>query len=160
MIFVVGVIGSLLVVSFVALVMFFVVLFPGEWLLNLLPLGRPGRFVLIMVRNLRRSLVRTSLTYVATFVLVFIVTMIWSVLYYLDTLTHEQTSNLKVIVTEKFQMQGTLPMAYAGPLSDGAADPSRPGDVHPQDAMTWQFYIGSQNAAKTDRDDLLGVIAL
>src|SRR5438128_5024641 len=50
MIFVVGVIGSLLVVSFIALVMFFIVLFPGEWLLNLLPLGRPGRFVLIMVR--------------------------------------------------------------------------------------------------------------
>src|SRR4051812_29847404 len=93
-----GIIGGLLLAALLALVPFFLLVFLGEFLLGLCPFGLAGRFVLIMIKSLRRNLMRTSLTYLATFVLVFVDTMIWSVLHYLDTLSAMKSSNVKVVV--------------------------------------------------------------
>src|SRR6266851_1211271 len=111
------ILGGILAVTFIALPPFFLLLFVGEKLLARLPLGRPGRFLLIMVKNLWRNALRTGLTFLATFVLVFVVTMVWSVLHFMDELAAEKTKDLKVIVTEKWQMASHLPMAYERPLS-------------------------------------------
>src|SRR5437763_1724930 len=75
--------------------------------------GLPGRlaavvlavpkFGIMMFKSLRRNLVRTSLTYLATFLGVIVVAMIWSVLSFLDAVMTERAKDVKVLVTEKFQ---------------------------------------------------------
>src|SRR5207302_2623923 len=122
--------------------------------------GRGSRFFLIMLKSLRRNLVRTSLTYLATFILVMIATFVWSTLAFMDQLTTEKSKDLKLIITEKWEASSQMPFAYAGGLSAGAADPSRGRDVRPLDAMTWQFYIGSLDTDKKTRENLLFFIAL
>ncbi len=154
------IIGGILAVTFIALPPFFLLLFVGEKLLARLPLGRPGRFLLIMVKNLWRNALRTGLTFLATFVLVFVVTMVWSVLHFMDELAAEKTKDLKVIVTEKWQMASHLPMAYERPLSEGGVPPNRAGTVHPMDSMTWQIFLGSTTREKMTRADIVFFIAL
>jgi putative ABC transport system permease protein len=155
-----GFIGGILGVALLALVPFFLVLIFAEFLLARLPIGRGARFLLIMIKSLRRNLLRTSLTYLATFVLVLVVVLVWSVLYFLDVLTEEKTSDVKVIISEKWQASSEMPFAYANPLSEGGANSSNPHDVRPDDAMTWQFYVGTLDAAKRTRENLVFFIAL
>ena len=101
MVYVQTVLGILLA-AFVALIPLFLVLYLGEFVFNWLPLGRAARFLLIILKSLRRNLLRTSLTYLASLVLVMVVTLIWSTLYFLNVLTKEKTRDLKAIVTEKY----------------------------------------------------------
>src|SRR5262249_15255389 len=91
MLYFLGAIFGILVVGLVALLPFFLVLFCGEFLLQLLDVGRGVRFLLIMLKSLRRNLLRTSLTYLATFILVIIVTLIWAALHNVDDLMVEKT---------------------------------------------------------------------
>jgi putative ABC transport system permease protein len=118
----------------------------GEFVLNRLPSFSPVRFILIVIKNLRRNLLRTCLTYVATFVLVMIVTSIWSILYFVDFWATEKSKDVKVIVSDKWQADTHLPFSYAAPLAEGAA--TRPSDNRPLDSMTWQMYVGTIDPAK------------
>jgi putative ABC transport system permease protein len=158
--YVVLIVMGVLMTAFVALAALFVTLFLGESVLGVVSFGRLSRFLLILFKSLRRNLLRTALTYLATFVLVLVVVMVWSVLYFLDILTSEKTRDLKVIVTEKYQAASQMPFSYAGALRDGAADPRRSLDVRPQDSMTWQFYIGTLDPVKTTREDFVFFIAM
>jgi putative ABC transport system permease protein len=158
MIYAMGFVGGLLVLAFVALIPFFVLLFVGGHVINVIPLGRGARFLLVMVRNLRRNLLRTSLTFLATFVLVVVVTLVWSVLYWLDSFTAERAKAPKLIVQERWQANSQMPFAYAASLERGAA--SRPGDLQPQDAMTWQIYFGTIDPTKQTRESLVPCIAM
>ncbi|MBL8792270.1 MAG: ABC transporter permease [Planctomycetia bacterium] len=114
----------------------------------------------MMMKSLRRNLLRTSLTYLAVFVLVLVVTAVWSMLDYVDGMMNEKASNIKVIVSEKWQASSHMPFAYAARLSVGAADPTRPQDVQPLDSMTWQIYVGSLDANKKTRDSFVVMIGL
>ena len=76
----------------------------------------------MMFKNLRRSLVRTSLTYLATFAGVIVVAMIWSVLSFLDNVMAEKSKDVKVIVTEKFQIPSQMPPSYESGLAAEATD--------------------------------------
>ncbi|HMC87943.1 MAG TPA: hypothetical protein VKI17_00280, partial [Gemmataceae bacterium] len=160
MLYVVLIIVSVVAVAVIALAPLFLLLFAGEVALNSLPFGRLGRFLLIALKSLRRNLLRTSLTYLASFVLVLVIVMVWSVLYFLGELTRAKEKNLTIIITEKYQMGGLMPFAYAGPLSEGAARSGRPDDVRPQDSMTWQIYVGSLGANKQTREDQVFLIAM
>ncbi len=155
----VGVIVAILVVAFLALLPLFCLMFLGEAFLNHFPFGRLARFLLIMLKSLRRNLLRTSLTYLAAFVLVIVVTLVWSTLYFLNVMMSEKNKDLKVIVTERWEASSQMPWAYATPLSEGAAR-SGSQDVRPQDSMTWQFYIGTTDALKRKHDDGVFFIAL
>lgn len=155
-----GTIIGLLVIALFALVPFFLLLIGGEAALGRAGAGAGGKFVLIMLKSLRRNLLRTALTYLAIFVLVIVVTMVWSILAYVEGLMTEKTSNIKTIVSEKWSASSNLPFAYAAPITAGAADPSRPGDVRPMDAMTWQFYVGTMDPDKKTRENFVFLIAL
>lgn len=143
-----------------ALVPFFLFLFVAETGLNVINVGRSSRFLLMALRSLRRNILRTSLTYLAIFVLVLVVTLIWSVLAFLDLVTSEKAKDFKAIVTEKWQLPSQMPYTYAEPLSQGAARDS--DDVRPQDFMTWTFYGGSteQDPKKRTRDNLIFFFSL
>jgi putative ABC transport system permease protein len=158
MLYVVLTIVGIVVAAVFALLPLLLILFAGEFLLNLLQIGRVSRFLLIMLKSLRRNLLRTSLTYLATLVLVMVVTLVWSLLAYLDALMVEKTKDLKVIVSDKWQAFSNMPWSYARPLSEGAA--LRSEDTRPQDSMTWQFYVGTLDPAKKTRENLVFFIAL
>jgi putative ABC transport system permease protein len=114
-------------------------------------LGVP-KFAVMVFKNLRRNLLSTSLTYLATFAGVIVVVMIWSVLAFLDAAMAERAQDVKVIVTEKFQIPSQMPPSYEPGLAaeaiglpaDLAADPRK-------DLMTWSFVGAATDLAKRSR---------
>jgi len=115
------------------------------------------RLFQLVIKNLRRNLVRTMLTCTATMVLVFVVTMIWTVLFFMDLITRERAKDLKLIVSERWQLPSMLPMTHANYL-----DPTHPqflpelkGLYGPDDFMTWSFYGGTQDPKKLTPQDLV-----
>src|SRR5215470_6029211 len=115
------------------------------------------KFFLLIVKNLRRNKLRTALTCLSVMVLVLVVTMIWTVVYFLDEFTKDKSGNRKAIVTERWQRPSQMPLWYTEPLSRGAA--RRPGDKLPKDSMAWQFYIGTLDPVKKTRENLVVFIA-
>jgi putative ABC transport system permease protein len=102
------------------------------------------RWFFLLFKNLRRNLLRTSLSFLAIFVLVGVITLIWSALAFLDEVMTEKSKNFKAIVTEKWQIPSMMPISYLEPLSRGAAQLK--SDVRPNDYMSWQFVGGSTDA--------------
>jgi putative ABC transport system permease protein len=116
------------------------------------------RFVL---KSLRRNLLRSILTGLAIFVFVLMVTVIWSILAFLDKQTAAKSRNLKAIVTERYQIPSMMPMAYETGLAEGAA--RNPGDYRvdaSRDAMYWAFYGGWLDPAKKTRDSIVFFFAM
>ncbi|MFO0821498.1 MAG: ABC transporter permease [Pirellulales bacterium] len=118
------------------------------------------KFLMLILKNVRRNLLRTILTAAGTMVLVFVVTLVWSVLDFLDQATSEKAQNLKTIVTERWQIPSRLPFSYAQTLSEGA--PRNPGDIRvaPPDSMTWQFYGGTLDPQNRTPENNLFAIAM
>ena len=114
------------------------------------------KFLVLVFENIARNPVRAILTSLGTMALVLIVTLVFTVLTALDKQTTEKSANIKAIVTEKWQNPSLMPYAYAAGLSDGAADPTDPNAVRPQDSMTWGFFVGSteSNPAKRGYENL------
>src|SRR5262249_43468902 len=91
-------------------------------------------------------------------VLVFVVTLVVSFLAVLDFIMMEKSKDLKAIVTERWQVPSQMPYAYAPTLEQGAA--TRPGDIRPEDSMSWSFYGGTLDPEKRTRENLLFAFAL
>ncbi|HYV39484.1 MAG TPA: ABC transporter permease [Gemmataceae bacterium] len=123
------------------------------------------RLFLLIYRNLGRNFLRTSLTSVAIVVLVIMVTMIWTVVSFLDASTAEQSQNIKLIVTERWQLPSQMPSSHADYM-----DPEKPNAILPElkpyvgkdDFMTWSFYGGSteKDPSKRTRDNLVFMFAM
>lgn len=155
-----GLVGILLAVA-VALVLFFGLV----WLVQIVLEGaglKSTKFLVIMLKNIRRNALRTSLTFLAVFFFTAVLTTIWSVLAFLDFVTAEKSKDFKVIVTERWQLPSQMPFAYAAPLSEGAPDPTRPDDIRiqPDDSMTWQFYGGTLDPTKMTRENVVFFFAM
>lgn len=108
------------------------------------------RFLILILKNVRRNIVRSSLTALGTMMMVFVVILVKSILSFLDAATVEKSANLKAIVTERWQIPSQMPYTYAESLSHAGA--SKPGDIEPLDSMTWQFYGGSLDSDPKKRD--------
>jgi putative ABC transport system permease protein len=115
------------------------------------------KFFLLILRNIGRNKLRSALTAVVTVVLVFVVTLVWSILALLDAVTTEKSQNFRAMVTERWSIPSRLPFSYADGIGRGAA--RHPGDVVPQDWMTWQFYGGTLDPAKVTRESIVFAIA-
>jgi len=116
------------------------------------------KFLLLIAKNVGRNPLRSVLTALGTMVLVLVVTLVWSVLAFLDAVTVVKSQNLKAIVTERWRIPSQMPFAYAATLSEGAA--REPGDLRPLDSMTWQFYGGTLDPVKRTRENILFAVAL
>lgn len=99
------------------------------------------KYLSLIWKNLRRNMVRSLLTTAGIMVLVFVITLIWSILGFLREATADKTTNFKGIVTEKWSLPSQMPFSYASTLENGAARTEE--DAKPIDSMTWQFFIGS-----------------
>ncbi len=96
----------------------------------------------IAFRNLFRNKLRSSIVFFSVSVLVIIITVVWSVLIFLDQATGESKTRFKAIVTEKWSLPSQMPLRYASILSQAGAS-TNADDITPLDSMTWQFYAGS-----------------
>lgn len=114
------------------------------------------KYMFLIFENIRRNLVRTILTGLCTMVLVLVVTMVFTVLTALDKSTTEKQTNLKAIVTEKWQVPSMMPYSYAQALSEGGAAADDPNAARPDDYMSWGFFVGSteENPAKRSFENL------
>lgn len=119
------------------------------------------KFAVMIFKSVRRHLLRTSLTYLATFMAVLVVSIIWSVLVFLGRVTEEKSKDVKVIVTEKFQIPSQMPPRYANDLGAEAtglgpglsADPTK-------DLMPWSFVGTSVDPDKRTLENILFFFAL
>ena len=116
------------------------------------------KYLTLILKNLRRNLIRSGLTAMGVMVLVLVVTLIWSILSFLDAATAEKADNLKGIVSERWTLPSQMPFSYANSLSEGAA--REPQDVRPTDAMTWQFFGGSLDPKTRSFENSLFAFAL
>jgi len=113
-------------------------------------------YLRLMFLNLRRNLVRTGLTSVASMLLVFVVTLVWTILWFLNIVTSEKSKDFKAIVSEKWQIPSQMPFAYQANLSEGAY--SKEGDYKidtTKDSMTWQFYGATIDPEKRTRENII-----
>ncbi len=106
-------------------------------------IGRMGP--VLIIRSLSRNLLRTGLTYLAIFVLVCVITFIWSILGFLALVTQEKEGNLKAIITERKQIPSQMKPSHENELKamiKELPEQNRPknGD---EDIMTWAFVGGS-----------------
>ena len=116
------------------------------------------RLAQLVLQNLARNPLRTGLTLLGTMILVMVVTLVWSILAFLDRTTAEKSENLKAIVTEKWRIPSQMPWAYAASLRDAAAQ--KPDDYRPLDSMTWTFFGGSIDPKKRTRENSLFAFCL
>jgi putative ABC transport system permease protein len=117
------------------------------------------KFLGIMLKSIRRNLLRSSLTYLAIFVLVLIVTGIWSILDFLDQVTSEKNQDFKVVVTERYQIPSQMPPSYAPRLAE-AAESLDPGYAAKKgDWMSWAFIGSSIDPQVRTLETLLFLIA-
>ncbi len=154
------IVAGLIGLALLTLPLFFSVLYGAQFALNNIDAGRGPRFLLVMLKSLGRNRLRTSLTFIAIFVFVFMITGIWSILSFLSAVTEEKSKDLKAIVTEKHQLPSQMPFAYAQSISrevQSMPEGQRPRD---DDLMTWQFYGGTLDPTNRTRENGVFFFAL
>ncbi|MBA4017633.1 MAG: ABC transporter permease [Pirellula sp.] len=109
------------------------------------------KFALLVLQNLGRNPLRTTLTVLGTMVLVAVVTLVWSILDFLDKQTAEKSNNLKAIITERWRAPSQMPYSYVRGLSEAGA--TEPDDFRPLDSMTWAFYGGTIDPKNRTREN-------
>ena len=119
------------------------------------------RLFLLGVKNLRRNLLRTSLTGGAIGVLALMITIIWTIIYFIDLITVERAKDLKIIVTYKWSVPSQIPMGHADYLNP-ASPKFLPELVSngkplygPNDFMIWSFYGGTADPTKMTPDNIV-----
>jgi putative ABC transport system permease protein len=142
-----SVMGIAAVLGVVTLPIFFLFVYVTE--LALARLSESGllavKVLLMLFRGLRRSPLRTSLTYLALFVLTFVLTLIYTVITFIGKATTEKEANFKIIMTEKYSIPSMMPPGYENRLRgiiEGLPPELRPvnGD---DDIIAWSFVGGT-----------------
>jgi putative ABC transport system permease protein len=119
------------------------------------------RLFMLGVKNLFRNKLRTSLTSGAIGVLAIMVTIIWTIIFFIDLITVERSKDMKIIVTYKWSVPSQIPMGHGEYLN-----PSSPKFLSeleqngkklygPNDFMVWSFYGGTTDPGKITPDTLL-----
>lgn len=144
-----GLIAIALLVGLATLPVFFAILYVIEQLARVVA-GSTGAFVsklvLIMFRGLRRSPLRTSLTYLALFVLTTVLVFLYTILTFIGNVTREKEANFKAIVTHKTVIPSQMPPKYYEEFKRLCLE-ELPPDMRPvngeNDIMSWSFVGGS-----------------
>jgi putative ABC transport system permease protein len=123
----------------------------------------PFKLVLIMLRGLRRSMLRTSLTYLAIFVLTLVLCLIYAVLSLIGNATSEKEANFKAIVTHKTTIPSQMPSGYYEEFKRACLE-DLPPDMRPvngdKDIMSWSFVLGTTDKVNQRKDTMVFLFAL
>jgi putative ABC transport system permease protein len=152
-----GLIAIALLVGLLTLPIFFALVFGVEQLARVVA-ETTGTFaaklVLIMFRGLRRSPLRTSLTYLALFVLTLVLSMIYAVLNFIGLVTSEKEANFKAIATHKTLVPSQMPRAHYEHFKElcRKLPPGMRPEKGDDDVMAWSFLFGTTDPV-TKRPD-------
>jgi putative ABC transport system permease protein len=145
---------------------FFVVLYVCERVVGLVASAAgwfPAKLLLIMFRGVRRSPLRTSLTYVALFVLTLMLCLIYAVLNLIAIATTEKEANFKAIVTHKTLIPSQMPPGYFTKFRDLCME-ELPPEMRPvngdKDILSWAFVGGTTDKANPRKDTTVFMFAL
>ena len=123
----------------------------------------PRKLLLMMFRGLRRSLLRTSLSYLALFVLTLVLCLIYAVLYMNGNATTEKEANFKAIVTHKTTIPSQMPPGYYERFKRTCLE-DLPPDMRPKngdkDIMSWSFVLGTTDKVNPRKDTMVFLFAL
>jgi putative ABC transport system permease protein len=121
------------------------------------------KFAVIIFKSIRRNLLRSSLSYLAIFVMVFVIAVIWSILGFLESQMAARAGNFRALVTDKFQIPSQMPPRYIAELTrevQQLPEAVRPDPV--KDVMTWSF-VGTSldpDPAKRSIDNIVFFFAM
>lgn len=143
----------------VTLPVFFLLVFAAEFVLA--RLSERGLLVfkvlLMLFRGLRRSPLRTSLTYLALFVLTLVLTMIYTIVTFIGKATAEKEANFKIIMTEKYSIPSMMPPGYEDRLR--AIMAGLPKELQPvngdDDVIAWSFVGGTTDPTNPKPENAL-----
>lgn len=156
-----GVIVVLVFIGLCTLPGFFLALFGLEQLARVAA-ATTGSFwaklVLIMFRGLRRAPLRTSLTYIALFVLTSMLVMLYAILNVFSLATEEKAANFKAIVTHKTtapsQMKPAVYDEFKRVCLEELPAGSRPVNGE-KDLMAWSFVGGTTDKSSPRPENAL-----
>ncbi len=140
-------VGLAILLAVLTLPLFYAVLFGIRISLSIAQTSgiRLFNYLNMIFRSITRSLLRTSLVYVAIFVLTFMISGLWSILSFLDGATAEKENNLKAVITEKNQIPSQMRPSLEAEIQKIAM--SLPPEMRPKggddDIMTWSFVGGT-----------------
>jgi putative ABC transport system permease protein len=169
-----GLIALALVIGLVTLPVFFAILYGIEQIARVVA-GSTGAFVsklvLIMFRGLRRSPLRTSLTYLALFVLTTVLVFLYTILTFIGNVTREKEANFKAIVTHKTVIPSQMPPGYYDTFKQLVMDelPRRYAEAYPgepplviteNDIMSWSFVGATADPVNKRMDNALFMFAM
>lgn len=97
------------------------------------------KFAVIVLKSIRRNLLRSSLSYLAVFVMVFVITLIWSILGFLESQTKARAANFRALITDKFQIPSQMPPSYISELTREVVNVPGANIDPSKDVMTWSF---------------------
>jgi putative ABC transport system permease protein len=127
------------------------------------------RLFMLGVKNLSRNLLRTLLTGTAIGVFAIMITIIWTILFFIDIATTERAKDLKVIVTYRWSVPSQLPVTHADYLNPASSsllpelmdETTKQSKFYgPKDFMVWSFYGGSTDPAKVTPETMLFFFAM
>ncbi len=100
-------------------------------------------------------MLRTSLTYLAIFVLTLVMCLIYSVLSMIETATSEKEANFKAVVTHKTTIPSQMPPGYYTEFKRACLE-DLPPDMRPvngeKDIMSWSFVLGTTDKVNLRKD--------
>lgn len=124
----------------------------------------PLKVVLIMFRGLRRSPLRTSLTYLAIFVLTLVLCLIYAVLYMIGNATSEKEANFKAIVTHKTLIPSQMPAGYYDRFKTLCLESPEMEGMRPvkgdKDIMSWSFVLATTDKVNQRKENMVFLFAL
>jgi putative ABC transport system permease protein len=143
-------------VNLAALIIGLIVMVAGAAYVSLYP-----RLFLLGIKNLQRHYSRTLITGCAIAFFAFMITMIWTIVYFIELTTVERSKDLKIIITYKWSVPSQIPMTHANYFN-----PEHPDflselrvDGKPlygkDDFMTWSFYGGTNEPGKMTPDNMI-----
>ena len=162
-----GVMSILTFFAVVSLPVFFGTVMLLEALLRLAnnvpdPVGKLSKIFGLVFRSLRRNVVRTSLTYVALFVLTGMLSTIYSGVALIAKITEEKEGSVQVIMTERFGAPSMMPRSYPNRLKAILKDlppESQPANID-DDFMVWSFVGATLDLNKRTQENALFILAL
>jgi putative ABC transport system permease protein len=116
----------------------------------------------LVLRGLRRAPLRTALTYLALFVLTFVLCFIFAILTLVDNKLRDKEKNFRAIMTEKYTVPSQMPRGYIDKLTDLAMtlpEGERPVNG-PDDVMSWSFFFGSTDARSLRPENIVFMFGL
>lgn len=130
-----------------------------------------SKLVLIMFRGLRRAPLRTSLTYLALFVLTVVLVFLYTILTFIGNVTTEKEANFKAILTHKTVIPSQMPPKHYDTFKRLATEelpkeyakryPNEPPlKVREQDMISWAFVGGTTDPKNMRPDNVLFMFCL